>query len=657
VKLTPRKQVRQPLLLPAEPGLPPAVNHADLPRLQPPQACGPVVFRMGTAWFDRAVPFAFSTEYARVHLAVLGESGSGKSKFLEQLVRFLLLAGEGGVLIDPSNDLADAVLSFVAYRLKIGDEALVRRCHVITATEGLAFRLDPFATMPTRRQLPPALYYNRLRAKADMIFRNVQRRQTAGDLDVQKRLKKRARAVFMACGVDLDGNGAHLGLDKAYHLADPNSEGFSHFLAMVWKVLPDRVRATFREIAQEHAPGGKVSNSARENWASTQNLLDDFLGGIVEMCVAPGPSLDLAKARKNREFVICRMKENVGCSREQSLGLSGLIIDSHLDAAETEDDSPPHERTSSNLLIDECGDHITERLCLALRNDRKFEERITLGAQNYMTLCSENVALGDYVLTQCGTVLCFAQRGQSADFVAERMFRGNESYTRRMRKVQRQYGWFAVQTPDVSVSGNRTTGAADASTWSGGETHSVSDTRGRGKVRSWADSSSESESDGIAESLGEVRQLAQNTGLSQSPIVMDGVVIGNAPVQSKGNSTSSGLQSTHGFLLEEQGQFAQRGRRRERGYERGHGPRPVGDARRRPHRQPLGRGGLDAVAQDRLRAQPRVGARVGRRLRRGRARGAACRVSALAALPGDGRVFRLGQGMCLRLSGEDRPGP
>src|SRR4051812_24922310 len=79
--------VRTPLpgavLVPPLPPRHPVVVDTDLPFIDPPDPRGRgVCFRMGSALLDREVPFYFSTEYTRVHMAVLGESGSGKSKFL-----------------------------------------------------------------------------------------------------------------------------------------------------------------------------------------------------------------------------------------------------------------------------------------------------------------------------------------------------------------------------------------------------------------------------------------------------------------------------------------------------------------------------------------------------------------------------------------------
>src|SRR4051812_42446959 len=96
----------KPVLVPPIPARAASVNLADLPRIVPPSSTAGSIYHIGTALFDRSIPVGFSTAYTDVHMAVLGESGSGKSKFLELYNRYLLLDGEGGALFDPDNDLA-----------------------------------------------------------------------------------------------------------------------------------------------------------------------------------------------------------------------------------------------------------------------------------------------------------------------------------------------------------------------------------------------------------------------------------------------------------------------------------------------------------------------------------------------------------------------
>lgn len=89
---------------------------------------GPFRYLMGT---DRESGEAFhlTDDDLAVHLAVLGGSGSGKSKFLERLCRCRMEArlvrpegtGGGFCLIDPHGDLSEDLLAYAAYRQRVTD--------------------------------------------------------------------------------------------------------------------------------------------------------------------------------------------------------------------------------------------------------------------------------------------------------------------------------------------------------------------------------------------------------------------------------------------------------------------------------------------------------------------------------------------------------
>jgi DNA helicase HerA-like ATPase len=61
----------------------------------------------------------------RAHMHVIGSSGSGKSKFLEWMVRQDLKEGQGFCLIDPHGTLYRDVLEYSAYKVLRRDIVLL----------------------------------------------------------------------------------------------------------------------------------------------------------------------------------------------------------------------------------------------------------------------------------------------------------------------------------------------------------------------------------------------------------------------------------------------------------------------------------------------------------------------------------------------------
>ncbi len=504
-------------------------------------------WKIGTALWDRELDFCLAPEFLRVHLAALGESGGGKSKFLELLTRFLLVNGEGGMLVDPANDLADDVLAFVGFRYSIGDEQLLRRCHVLTLGPKLGFRYDPFSTLPSRSAVGRRLYLSRLSAKAKRLLRQLQRRVPLADFDAQNRLKKRLKAVIVGCGVDYDGRGRYLGLDKAIHLANPDSPQFAGLLDTVYPHLPDAQQIAFREVLDE-----KRRRSAADKWESSQNRLDEVLSPLVELCVSPGPSIDFKTVIANREFVIARMGETPDWDYDQAVTVGGLLIDGFLEVKEAEENVPPHLRVPSTLIVDEVGDFIADDLCRALRNDRKFLLRVILGAQNLATLMRGEVDMAAYVLSLCQTVVCFAQKlREDKEVMADRLFGGNVRLTKEMAEVQRQRGYTPFQTADFSISGNTT------KSWAAGGSRGTS--RGRGLAhgdtiafqKNWGDTESEGETVGSTQSRGASATEGCGTTMGYSPIIVGGMHVGSIPTLSMNTNNSRSVQSgqsdSHGF--------------------------------------------------------------------------------------------------------------
>ena len=68
-----------------------------------------------TLGFDgRGQPIRLLPDDRRIHMHVIGSSGSGKSKFLESMMRGDLRNGQGFCLLDPHGSLYEAVVDYCA---------------------------------------------------------------------------------------------------------------------------------------------------------------------------------------------------------------------------------------------------------------------------------------------------------------------------------------------------------------------------------------------------------------------------------------------------------------------------------------------------------------------------------------------------------------
>ena len=76
---------------------------------------------------------SLTTEQGLKHMYILGATGSGKTKMIENHIRQNILNGQGFCLIDPHGDLYESILRFMADQLMINDYFLQRYGDEISA--------------------------------------------------------------------------------------------------------------------------------------------------------------------------------------------------------------------------------------------------------------------------------------------------------------------------------------------------------------------------------------------------------------------------------------------------------------------------------------------------------------------------------------------
>src|SRR5438105_2272654 len=104
-------------------------------------------------------PFLLTPEQISVHMAVLGGSGSGKSKFLELLLRQYMIDGHSFFFFDPHGDTAKDLLAFAAARSHPSiKDGMWRKVHHLKVGADSAFAYNPFAHAPRRRSKNDIFY-------------------------------------------------------------------------------------------------------------------------------------------------------------------------------------------------------------------------------------------------------------------------------------------------------------------------------------------------------------------------------------------------------------------------------------------------------------------------------------------------------------------
>lgn len=430
-----------------------------------------------------------------VHMAVLGNSGGGKSKFLELFFRHRLVTGQPFALWDPHGDLAKNLLAFVAAMKASGDDRLWRTVHYLTLTPEAVYAYDPVLHAPDRRTVGDNCYFQWMRTRINRLVRAVLRRLPEASQDIVVRLKRWMTCVFWACLVSLDDANTHVGLDKALVFTDPDDADFPALWARVRDVLPRRVRRTFEKLIAER------KDQNRERWVeSTINKLEDILSPLLELVYSQQrESIDVRGIVQRGEFLLIDLKEGEFFSHEEKVALGGFLLVDVMAAKEAEESLPEDERREYMVAVDEANELLGSDIPRWLRSTRKYRVPIVLGAQGLAALARGELDVAADVMVNCGAIVCFQNTwGPDKEVLADRMFGGNVDFTRRMVEVQRQRGLRVLTYDEWSES------FSEASNWSRSKT--VTESRSHAHAVSQALALSNQFSNAVAQSDGTSRK-------------------------------------------------------------------------------------------------------------------------------------------------------
>jgi hypothetical protein len=295
-------------------------------------------------------PVVLDADERRRHLYIVGQTGTGKSTLLLNLVEQDLTNGEGIALLDPHGDLAEAVLTRVP-RARTNDLVYLNPAD-------LAFPIGFNPLSQVRDDLKAIV--------ADGIvsaFRHVWADSWGHRLDYI--LTNAVRALLDVPGATLlmlprllvdDG---FRGRIVGNHVADPIVHSF-------W----------VNEYAS-YSPSFRT-----EAIAPIQNKIGKVLmaPSLRNMLAQPRSTITLRRLMDEGAIVICNLsKGSLGESTAHLLG--ALLTTSLAQAAMSRADAPPSERRVFHLYADEFQSFATDSFALILSEARKYGLTLTLAHQ------------------------------------------------------------------------------------------------------------------------------------------------------------------------------------------------------------------------------------------------------------------------------------
>src|SRR5665213_3620090 len=348
-------------------------------------------------------------EERRRHLYIVGQTGTGKSTLLLNLIAQDIAAGEGLALLDPHGDLAEAVLMHVPKR-RTRDLVYLNPAD---AERPIGF--NPLSSVP--EELKPIV--------ADGIvsaFRHVWPESWGPRLDYI--LTNAIRALL-----DVPGGSLlmlpRLLIDEPFRMRLIDRHVHDPLIRSFW----------LNEFA------GYGSGFRAEAISPIQNKIGKALiePRLRNMLSQPRSTINLRRLMDESAIVICNLaKGRLGEGTSHLLG--ALLTTTIAQAALSRADRPVTDRRVFHLYADEFQSFATESFALILSEARKYGLTLTLGHQ-YLGQLSDQ--LRQAVLGNTGSFVAFRVGAEDAALVAHHLGLGSVSAVQDLANFQ-AYGRFLI---------------------------------------------------------------------------------------------------------------------------------------------------------------------------------------------------------------------
>jgi hypothetical protein len=332
-------------------------------------------------------PIMLGPDERRRHLYIVGQTGTGKSTLLLNLIAQDLAAGEGVALLDPHGDLAEAVLNHVP-RARTNDLVYINPTDI---ERPIGF--NPLSRVP--HDLKPIVADGVVSA-----FRHVWPESWGPRLDYI--LTNAVRAL-------LDVPGATLLMLPRLLIDEPFR------VQLVEHHVGDPVVRSF--WLNEYA--GYGDGFRTEAIAPIQNKIGKALmePRLRNMLAQPKSTITLRRLMDEGAVIICNIsKGGLGESTAHLLG--ALLTTAIAQAALSRADTPAAERRTFHLYADEFQSFATESFALILSEARKYALTLTIGHQ-YLDQLPDR--LRDAVFGNAGSIIACRSGAIDAPILAEQI--------------------------------------------------------------------------------------------------------------------------------------------------------------------------------------------------------------------------------------------
>ena len=322
------------------------------------------------------------------HLYVVGASGTGKSKFLEFLIRQDIRKGNGFCVIDPHGDLIEDVKAYLALALP-KDELEERVVLVDLTDEEYTVAFNPLE----KGSESPA------ETAAELVeaFKKIWRDAWGARMED---LLRNSLIALIEAGLTLNDLPRFLIEDE---FREKVLESVTHPVAKLY----------FRRF-------NSLTPRTRQEWMeSTLNKVNAFLSDdrIREMLSFKESSFNLREIMDSKKILLIKLDR--GKLKENADLVGSLLMTKIKMAAFSRSDIPKENRVPFYLYIDEFQNFATETFIETLSEARKYGLSLIMAHQNLSQLPKR---LQDSILANCGIQVYFRVSRRDAEILAKEAF-------------------------------------------------------------------------------------------------------------------------------------------------------------------------------------------------------------------------------------------
>ncbi len=341
-------------------------------------------------------PVRLMPDDRKIHTHIIGSSGSGKSKFMEWLMRGDLRNRQGFALVDPHGTLYDEVAEYCAHHV-LDREIILLNLSVPDSVIGF----NPFQKAADG---DVSVQVDR-RINATMHAWNVK------DTDQTPTLARTLRLIYT---VMLEQS---LGLPQVQHLIDFNAEKIrSH--------LVDRIQSPLIQKEWQELQSLDATDWRKEVF-SDKNKLFKFLTSttFARFMGIPGHSINLREVMDKSKVLLVNLAPSDYLSHDNAKAFGALLVNEFFECAiRRKKDASGASPRPFYLYLDEFANFVSMDIADMLDQVRKYGLFMVLAHQRFGQL-DENLV--DAVLTNCGIKAVFGGLSvPNARRMAEELFIG-----------------------------------------------------------------------------------------------------------------------------------------------------------------------------------------------------------------------------------------